>query len=183
MSASDDELIARSLAMQDSAAFGELVRRYQGQVRGCLRQLTRNAAEADDLAQDTFMRAWDKLGTYSGTGRFAPWLMKLAYNVFLGARRKHASQQRLSGALANEALAGESTAVMPAGEAAWDLPVMLAVLSDEERAVMVMGYAYGFSHAEISEATGMPVGTVKSHIHRAKARLRRAFEPKEAVNE
>ncbi len=169
--------------MKDTRAFGELVARHQGQVRGCLRQLTRNNAEADDLAQDTFMRAWDKLGTYSRKGSFAPWLMKLAYNVFLGSRRKAASRNRLTDALAAEADVFDASVAMPDGEAAWDLPVMLAALSEEERAVMVMGYAYGYSHAEISQVTGMPVGTIKSHMHRAKARIRKEFALPEAVNE
>jgi RNA polymerase sigma-70 factor (ECF subfamily) len=188
LAASDEDLIAMAVVMKDTAAFGELVQRYQGQVRGCLRQLTRDPAEADDLAQDTFIRAWDKLATYSGKGKFAAWLLKLAYNVFLGARRKAASRKRLGEALASEAQAGDAAVVMPQGEVAADLPVFMAALSEEERAVMVMGFVYGFSHAEISDATGMPVGTVKSHIHRARNRLRAEFSSQdgaqqEAVNE
>jgi RNA polymerase sigma-70 factor (ECF subfamily) len=84
----DHRLIARVLAGRDSAAFGELVRRHQSHVRNFLRRLCGDFSLADDLAQDAFMRAWDKLNTYSGQGSFIGWLLKIAYTTFLQSRRK-----------------------------------------------------------------------------------------------
>jgi len=179
MTATDEELVARAVSARDQAAFGELVRRHQSRVRAWLRQLTRNAATADDIAQEAFIRAWDKLNTFSGQGRFAAWLMKIAYTEFLMSHRKAKSDQRLAAAV--EAEMTELPAHDPAGEesAATDLQRMLAILSEEERATMVLCYAQGMSHGEASEVTGMPVGTVKSHIHRSKEKIRQRFFPEE----
>jgi RNA polymerase sigma-70 factor (ECF subfamily) len=177
MQASDEELVARALATRDQAAFGELVRRHQSRVRGWLRQLTRNAATADDIAQEAFIKAWDKLHTFGGQGRFAAWLMKIAYTEFLMSHRKSKAELRLATAV--EAEITEPAAHDPAGEesAATDLQRMLAVLSEEERVAMVLCYAEGMSHGEASAITGLPVGTIKSHIHRGKEKIRARFFP------
>ena len=84
----DNELVARAAAQQDPAAFGELVRRHQSHVRNFLRKLCRDFDLADDLAQDCFMHAWDKLHTFSGQGSFIGWLLKVAYTTFLQSKRK-----------------------------------------------------------------------------------------------
>ena len=76
------------VAQQDQRAFGELVRRHQAQIRNFLRKLTRDHELADDLAQDAFMHAWDKLHTYAGTGSVIGWLLKVAYTTFLQSKRK-----------------------------------------------------------------------------------------------
>ena len=177
MHGSDEDLVARAVTARDQAAFGELVRRHQSRVRAWLRQLTRNAATADDIAQEAFMTAWEKLHTFGGQGRFAAWLMKIAYTEFLMAHRKAKSQQRLAAAV--EAEITGPRVHDPAGDqsAATDLQRMLAVLSEEEQVVMVLCYAEGMSHGEASEITGMPVGTVKSHIHRGKEKIRQRFFP------
>ena len=183
MHAADEDLVARALAARDQVAFAELVRRHQPRVRAWLRQLTRNAATADDLAQEVFIKAWDKLGSFTGQGRFAAWLMKIAYTEFLMDRRRGQGERRLAQAVA--AGMDAEPAHDPAGEqsAATDLARMLAVLSAEERAAMVLCYAHGCSHTEASEVTGMPLGTIKSHIHRAKDRIRERFFPEESSHE
>lgn len=156
-----------------------LVERHQSRIRGYLRQLCGNPAAADDLAQETFIRAWDKLATYSGRGRFSAWLMSIAHNAFLQAVRKTGREARRLSDLAAEsgdgATHGASVSAPFDGELA-DLPRLLSVLSEPERAVMVLSYGYGYSHGEIAEVTGMALGTVKSHIHRAKARIRARFD-------
>ena len=185
MAPADEELVARALATRDATAFGELVRRHQSMVRGWLRQLTRDPVVADDLAQDTFIRAWQKLGTFTGKGRFVSWLLKVAHNVFLQRLRKTGRDQNLLDRVAAE---------QHAAEAGWDrhgaaledelpdLPRFLSVLSADERRVMVLGYAYGMSHGEIHEITGLPMGTIKSHISRGKTKIRDHFELEETDN-
>jgi len=169
---SDEALAASVVAARDTAAFETLVRRYQSRVRNWLRQLTKDRARADDLAQETFIRAWERAHTFSGKGKFASWIMKIAFNTFLQARRSQAHATRLAAAFAAD---NEAEAEAPSGDEWPDLPKMLAVLSDDERLTMVLCYAQGFSHSEISDVIDMPLGTVKSHLQRAKTKIRERF--------
>ncbi len=177
-STDDHQLVARIVAGQDTAAFGELVRRHQSQVRNFLRKLTGDFAMADDLAQDCFMHAWDKMHGFSGRGSFIGWLLKIAYTTFLQSKRKAKRYAEILNEVGHVAEA-ESRAYAVQAEEVTDLERLLAVLSDEERAVMVMSYACGLSHREISEATAMPVGTVKSVIFRGKEKIRTSFDIKD----
>lgn len=166
------------MSSQDTAAFGELIRRHQSQVRNFLRKLTANHVEADDLAQDCFLHAWDKLTTYSGRGSFIGWLLKVAYTTFLQSKRKskrYAEILEQAGQVADIESRGYTA---PTDEVS-DLDKLLAVLTEEERVIMVMSYACGLSHREISEATDHPVGTVKSIIFRGKEKIRTRFEIKD----
>jgi RNA polymerase sigma-70 factor (ECF subfamily) len=172
---SDEELVGRAVSLQDAAAFGELVRRHQSQVRGCLRRLTRDFARADDLAQETFMRAWEKLPSFAGHGRFLSWLMKLAYNEFLQSARKARRYRAAVERFEAERAVSQSAAVETDNADNSDLDKVLAVLSEEERTVMIMAFGLGLSHGEVCDVTGMPLGTVKSHIHRARQRIQKTF--------
>jgi RNA polymerase sigma factor (sigma-70 family) len=179
--ASDAELVARAVATRDPRAYSELVRRHQSRIRGWLRQLTRNRATADDVAQEAFITAWEKLRSFDGRGTFGAWLMKIAYTEFLMAHRTRKSSERLAAAIEMEITDGE--AHDPTGEqsAVADLERLLGVLNEDERAVMILCYAHGMSHGEASEVTGMPVGTVKSHITRGKEKIRERFFPEGAA--
>ncbi len=178
ISGEDHELVARVVSGQDTAAFGELVRRHQSQVRNFLRKLAADVSIADDLSQDCFMHAWDKIRTFSGRGSFIGWLLKIAYTTFLQSRRKSKRYAEILEQVGHKAVAESNTYSMQVEEVT-DLDKLLAVLSDEERAVMVMSYACGLSHREISEATSMPVGTVKSVIFRGKEKIRTSFDIKD----
>jgi len=174
----DNELVARIVSSQDTAAFGELVRRHQSQVRNFLRKLTRDASAADDLSQDCFMHAWDKIQGFSGRGSFIGWLLKIAYTTFLQSKRKSKRYAEILEEVGHKAEADSRMHATQLDEVT-DLEKLLAVLSDEERAIMVMSYACGLSHREISEATSMPVGTVKSVIFRGKEKIRTSFDIKD----
>jgi RNA polymerase sigma-70 factor (ECF subfamily) len=168
----DNELVAQVVAQQDSAAFGELVRRHQSQVRGFLRKLTRDLALADDLAQDAFLHAWDKLHTYSGKGTFIGWLLKVAYTTFLQSKRR----SNRYGEILDEIGQVDNSQVVEDSHEVSDLDRFLAVLTDEERAIMILSYACGLSHREIGDAANLPVGTVKSIIFRGKEKIRKSFD-------
>ena len=174
----DHQLVARVVSGGDTDAFGELVRRHQSHVRNFLRKLTGDYTLADDLAQDTFMHAWDKLRTYSGKGTFIGWLLKVAYTTFLQSRRKSKRYAEILEEAGHIAEVEERKSANPVDEMG-DLERFLAVLTDEERAIMVMSYACGLSHREISDATDMPVGTVKSVIFRGKEKIRTTFDIKD----
>ena len=175
MGSREGELVTRAIATGDPADYEELIRACQSDVHNWLSHLTGDPAWADDLAQETFIRAWERLHTITDAGKFKAWVMKIAYNMFLQSRRRQGRETRLADALGREHLAGESHGIPSPDAGLADLPRMLAALTREERIAMVLCYAFGMSHREIAELTEMPLGTVKSHIRRGAARIRDRF--------
>jgi len=171
----DIDLVSRVVAQQDTAAFGELVRRHQSQVRNFLRKLCRDRDLADDLAQDCFLHAWDKIRTFTGHGSFIGWLLKVAYTTFLQSKRKSSRYDQVLERIGHAAELSGSTHTEESDELS-DLDRFLAVLTEEERAVMILSYACGLSHREIGDAAELPIGTVKSIIFRGKEKIRESFE-------
>lgn len=143
-------------------AFEELVRRRQSAVRGLLRRMCRDAALADDLAQETLLQAWRQLRSLQSVGAFGGWLRQIAVNVWLQHARRRES---FSGA--NDDLADTPTVAERL-----DLDGALAQLPAAMRLCIVLNYHEGMSHSEIAAATQLPLGTVKSHIARGTTRLR-----------
>jgi len=127
------------------------------------------------LAQDCFLHAWNKLTTYTGRGSFIGWLLKVAYTTFLQSKRKSKRYTEVLEQAGHVADAESRGYTSPQDEVS-DLDKLLAVLTEEERVIMVMSYACGLSHREISEATDQPVGTIKSIIFRGKEKIRTRFE-------
>ena len=179
MSGEDAELIALVIAAGDQRAFAGLVGRHQQAVRGVLMRLCRNHALADDLAQDTFMKAYAKISSYSGAGSFRGWLCKIAYTEFLMTARKRKAADKALERL--EAEPRETTTQQAVPGAKVDLDRALATLGEEERACVVMCYATGLSHSEAAEALDLPLGTVKSHVNRGRAKLKAWFDKKEVA--
>ena len=174
MTASDSDLIARTLAHDDRAAFGELVRRHQSAVRHFLRHLSGDAALADDLAQDTFVFAYRQLARFRGNSAFSTWLLGIAHNHWRNARRKQRtvplSEEHL-GALDPEPAATDRS------EWQADLAAAMRELSADERTALHACYTQGLSHSEAAGVLDWPLGTVKTHLNRAKEKLRRALSP------
>jgi RNA polymerase sigma factor (sigma-70 family) len=155
----------------NEAAFAELVRRRQAWVRTLLRRLCGDRSEADDLAQEAFLRAWQGLSSLRESLAFGGWLRQLALRVFIDARRRKGIDL---GALANsEVSAREVAAPDVAAPARIDLERALELLSPAERACIVLNFGEGLSHAEIEQILSMPLGTIKSSILRGTAKLRR----------
>lgn len=172
---SDAQLIARVLVQDDRHAFGELVRRHQSAVRSTLRRLTGgNHALADDLAQETFLLAYRNLRSFRQEAKFSTWLYRIAYNAFLADARRTKElplpEQGEDGELAPQ----EDAAVPPARSAALsvDLERAMTALSAAERSAIVQCYHNDLSHEEAAYVLGWPVGTVKTHILRAKQKLK-----------
>jgi RNA polymerase sigma factor (sigma-70 family) len=151
----------------DSAAYGELVRRRQDAVRNLLRRLSRNAALADDLAQQTFIQGWKSISTLKSSAAFGAWLRKLTVNVWLQNIRSSGKQELPLDENALPVQASPTTI-----NERMDLDAALATLQPESRLCVVLAYSEGMSHAEISSGLGLPLGTVKSHISRGSQRLR-----------
>jgi RNA polymerase sigma-70 factor (ECF subfamily) len=160
-------LIARVVARADARAFEQLVLRYQSLVRGFLRRLTADAAAADDVAQETFIKAYARLTQFRGDAKFGTWLIAIAYNEFRQMHRRRQQQDRITSAARQEIKSYD----FDVHAETLDLPKLLAWLEDDERVVLVLSYAHEYSHREISLVTGLPLGTVKSHLTRGKARI------------
>ena len=176
MRESDQQLVLRA-QLRDREAYSELVVRHQDRVRGWLGHLCGDSVEADDLAQDAFVRAWDGLSSLRDSARFREWVMKIAYNEFLQSRRSLQRRIRLIRGLEAERDTADlaSAAMGDAPITAVDLRKVLSILSERERAVVVLNYAFGYSATEVSELTGMPLGTVKSLILRGSRKARERF--------
>jgi DNA-directed RNA polymerase specialized sigma24 family protein len=142
--AEERRLVMLAIA-DDGPAFRELVLRHQGRIRTLLRRLTDSPAQADDLAQAAFLKAWENLRTLRDASAFASWLRRIAVNLALDETRRNVPNE--------QPLDSE----IPSAPQAIDA-----------------GFFHGqdLSHAEIAAETGMPLGTVKSHIARATPLLR-----------
>jgi len=163
---SDLELAARVAGSDDQAAFQQLVERHQAAIRGFLRRLTAgDHGTADDLAQETFLQAYRKITGWKGSGSFISWLHSIAYRQFLQHRRKHERQQ----VVAEPPDAGIDP--RQAMDAEILLPRLMRLVSPEQRACLTLAYAAGMSHPEIVDITGLPLGTVKTHISRGRQKL------------
>jgi RNA polymerase sigma-70 factor (ECF subfamily) len=171
-SPSDSELILAGLEREDRRAVGVLVERHQSQVRTVLRRLTRgDQALADDLAQEVFVLAWRNLRKFRFEAKFSTWLYRIAFNTWQSeARKKHEVLLDLDDEASSPAL--EVATEMPDVVARVDLERAMAVLSDGERAAITACFYADLSHEEAAEALGMPLGTVKTHILRARAKLK-----------
>ncbi|MEM7661974.1 MAG: sigma-70 family RNA polymerase sigma factor [Pseudomonadota bacterium] len=167
-----DPDLAASAADGDTAAFEELVRRYQAVVRGMLTRLTGNMADADDVAQATFLKAWSKISTYGG-GQFRSWICMIAYREFLQDVRQKKSRRDLIEKLTQE---GQVTAIPGATGLPHDLDRALARLPDSQRIAVILCAGAGLSHSEVATATGWPLGTVKSNVLRGRSMLRELLE-------
>jgi RNA polymerase sigma-70 factor (ECF subfamily) len=130
-----------------------------------MRRLSRDAALADDLAQQVFIRVWRTVGQLHDPLRFPGWLKRLAVNVWLQHQRKR------DPLASSDSLDDHEQAMHDTSETAVDIDRALALLPPAVRLCVVLSYHAHMSHAEISEAVSMPLGTVKSHILRGTKRL------------
>ena len=174
MSFTDADLIVRVLSSEDQHAFAELVRRYQSPVRGFLGRMTRGDLHlADDLAQETFLKAWRKLHTYRGTARFSTWLFGIAFNEFrsMARQRKELALEDIESPVE----AAQPTDVSPS-HLHLDLTEALKQLGSSERAAIVLCCQNGLSHEEAAQVLDCPLGTVKTNVLRGKEKLKRRLQ-------
>ena len=164
----ESELIARCVGGGDPEAFGDLVRLHQSPVRRFLRHLTDgDEALADDLAQETFVRAYRGLPDFRAASRLRTWLLGIAYNQYRNAARRRRSEVPVSEA---------DPVPAPSMETLFDLRLDLARslerLSADEKLALRLSFQFELTHEEIAATLGWPLGTVKTHINRGKVRLR-----------
>jgi RNA polymerase sigma-70 factor (ECF subfamily) len=165
----------------DDSAYGELVRRRQSWIRELLRRLCRDPALADDLAQQSFLQAWRRLRTLRSPAAFGGWLRKIAVNTWLQHIRAR-GEHSVGPAPAEPSEPDNTPAHEPMVAERIDLDRALSQLPADVRLCIVLAYSERMSHREIVAATGMPLGTVKSHIARGAVRLRELLRAYEATS-
>jgi len=177
---SDSDLVRRSLeGSQD--AYGVLVTRYQRPVYGLIVRMVRNPGVAEELAQDVFLKAYGRLASFDPSRKFSSWLFKVAHNATIDhLRRRRVATVSLDplgeeGLSISERLAGperdgpERAAMRR--ELALALEEAMADLRPEHREILLLRFREGLSYEELAEVLGLALGTVKTHLHRARKRL------------
>ena len=161
-----DSELAEAAKAGSASAFARLVERHQQPLRAFLRRTCGNWAEADDLAQETFLTAWSRIGKLEAGASVRAWLCGIGYNKHLTAIRSAGRHRARESAY--EARAGH---VKPMSDERLSLETALSELPPDQRACVALCLAADFSHAEAAEALGLPLGTVKSHVTRGRTRL------------
>ena len=160
---SDITLVAQVVVFHNQRAFDQLVRKYQSPVRRFLLNLTLgNETLSDDLAQDTFLKAYEHITQFKGIASFQTWLFRIAYNVFYDYKRKKTELTR------DQQPASSYTS---SASLKMDIRTALAQLKEDERACVTLQLIDGYSIDEIANILGMPANTVKSHLRRGKEKL------------
>ena len=175
----DQTLIEQCLAGRREA-FGQLVDRYQNRLFHSLMHLLGSTEDAQDAAQDAFVQAFEKLASFRGQSQFYSWLFRIAFNTAVSAKRK---TRRMSVSLEGrrESSGAEPSDANPSNEPSYALDVSdrqrlvrqaLAELSEDFRTALVLKEMDGMSYEEIADVIEVPLGTVRSRIHRARLELR-----------
>ncbi len=164
-SLTDISLVAQVAVLGNRRAFDELVRRYQSPVRRFfLHQTLGDEQLSDDLAQDTFIKAYTNIGKFRGLASFQTWLMRIAYNVFYDYTRAHKQLADMDSVPERQGSQVSPTLKM-------DLYHALALLKPDERTCVTLQLIDGYDIKKIAEITQIKEGTVKSHLSRGKERL------------
>jgi RNA polymerase sigma-70 factor (ECF subfamily) len=179
---SDEQLVAR-LREGDAAALRSLMERYQAPLYGYLRRMLSSADDAEDLFQETFLRVLKHAARFQTDRRFRPWIYAIATNLVRNTYRSRSYRQALTLDAGEESESGPSlasqlvgrealpSAAAEAAETADRVRRAVSDLPEKGRVALVLYYYQGLSYDEIATALEVPLGTVKSRIHNAMARL------------
>ncbi len=171
--AEEARLVAQAQA-GDLSAFEDLYRRNVSKVYGLCFRMCSDPSLAEELTQDVFVRAWEKLGSFRGESALSSWLYPLAVNVALSERR--ARRRRTARIMTTEDLTPfDRPKEKAAPEVGFDLQTAMGSLPPGARAVFVLHDAYGYRHDEIAALLGVATGTSKAQLHRARRMLREAL--------
>jgi RNA polymerase sigma-70 factor, ECF subfamily len=176
---SDDNRLISECREGNTAAFGELVSRYQDRLYNSVLRLADNAEDARDVVQEAFLHAYQSLSTFKGDSLFFTWLYRIAVNTAISMKRKKRIVLRIQpggeGNVVEPTDPSESTKPGHAIEMAEEelrVHNALAKLSQEHRSVLVMKDMEGMKYEEMADILGVPVGTIRSRLHRARLEMR-----------
>jgi len=176
----DDHRLIRECLRGRPAAFGELVRRYQDRLYNAVFRLVGNGDDAQDIVQETFLSAYQSLPSFKGQALFFTWLYRIAFNNAVSLKRK----QRV--ALSISAVGEDGGGSEPADRSEFSQPGLalerseqerrlhaaLQRLSPEHRAVLILKDMEGQKYEVMAEVLQVPIGTIRSRLHRARLELR-----------
>jgi len=168
-----EQMVVRA-ASGDVAAFEELYRENVSRVYLLCLRMCGDPSLAEELTQEAFVRAWQKLGSFRGDSAFSTWLHRVTVNVVLGDRRSTARREARVKPAGDE-LPVDLSAPEPSPGQALDLERSIAALPDGARTVFVLHDVEGYRHKEIADITGLAEGTSKAQLHRARKLLRKAL--------
>ena len=164
---SDVALVTQVAVFRNKKAFDQLVRKYQSPVRRFfLNQTLGDEQLSDDLAQETFIKAYVNITKFRGMASFSTWLMRIAYNVFYDEvrSRKQTEDVDTSVSAARQTTTANESLKM-------DIYAALALLKPDERTCITLQLIDGYPVDQIAKVTGIPGNTVKSHLHRGKEKM------------
>ncbi len=173
----DDEGVVECAIAGSREAFDELVRRYRGQIYTLIRTLTGDERDADDLTQETFVRAYNAIGRFRRESAFRTWLTRIAVNA---VRTYRADERRRPQGVEFSGDAERSVASAPAASSDVETTLSrrqaivraLAMLPDDWRVALTLKDVQGFEYHEIAAVLNVPIGTIESRVFRARRRLR-----------
>lgn len=173
MLADEAELVSQTLA-GDTACYGEIVRRYKDALYRHAYRLVRDEDEAEDIAQETFIKAYDKLHTFDQTKKLSTWLFRITTNTALDHLRRAKHQTPLTDELTARIVSG---GMSPQTSAEYDeLYRAVACLKPRYQAVISLHYWEGLKLDEIASIMKVPLGSVKAWLHRAKLELKKELQ-------
>lgn len=184
----DDLSLVRACRAGQTEAYGELVRRHQARLYPTVLRLLGSPEDAQDALQDAFIRGFEKLDQYQGDSSFHTWIYRIAVNMALSRLRARRSRSalRLWGSrrddsppldVADESPESDPTLSIDRAEREAQVAAALDTLGGDQRAVVVLKDFDGRRYEEIAEILKIPVGTVRSRLHRARAQLRTRLQP------
>lgn len=184
----DDRRLIREAVAGDTASFGELVRRYQDRLYNIAYRVVGNPDDAADVVQDAFVSAYQSLASFKGDSEFFTWLYRIAFNTAISQKRKKRPTASIDGGTPGrdgetgydpEDVSTDTApdAMMSRTEDERVLTAAIAKLSDEHRTVLVLKDIDGEKYEDIATALGIPIGTVRSRLHRARLELRNLIDP------
>ena len=179
----DAELVTDALRGAQEA-FREIVTRFERPVYSLIVRMVQDPGTAEDLAQEVFIKAFRRLDTYDGERKFSSWLFKIAHNTTIDHLRRHTpdtvpleggkdqddDRGGLAAILSDDSMESPSAAA-ERKDMARSLERAISALRPDYREVVVLFYVEGASYQEICEVTGLPLGTVKTNLHRARKEL------------
>jgi RNA polymerase sigma-70 factor (ECF subfamily) len=172
----DDQLIDQTLA-GDRAAFEQLVHRYETRLFNTLLHVTGSPEEAEDVCQEAFVQAFVKLETFGGRSAFYTWLYRIAFNVSVSRRRRRRPEVSIDQHRERTGQEPQQSGDGPTDRLLRDEQIAqvreaINLLGDEYRAILVLREMEGCCYETIAEILELPLGTVRSRLHRARLQLR-----------
>lgn len=167
-------LIQRVVFFSDQHAFADLMRRYQAGIKRMMSRFKQlDTASIDDLTQETFLRAYFSLSTFNAQSRFSTWLYRIAFNLVVDQLRKKRLETCSIEWIMD--LAGDDE--LAQWELQRDIKMAMDLLSPVQQQLVILCFAEGYSHTEAADKMQLPLGTVKTHIMRAKKLLEKPMKP------